>query len=723
MATWTRTICGSFELASEQLLAYIDMPASPVENAVNNFQWIAIHAIMDSHGSYLDRTASNTVLAVGGVLGSSDCGRPSSSMAADVNVFLADPASIDPSSREEGSSIEAQEVPIPLLTPIQRACLDFCIELLNQRVVHREYSCTLEFEIEEDCGPRRIIPPFYPKSSSRHGSWCLVISRNERVDRVDRLLDKSVSNILRAITVSAMVHIQDLPVELLGQILEFVTEREDETPDENGDELNIEDINDDTDKLKDLRNICLVSRSFRDLAQPLLFRDFDEDGTSGDMTKIVSFAKSIYRNPELAKHVQRISIEAVAPPNVLDTMRLDREDFVFFKGVVKQLQLAEQEKVWISALKKADLSIFIALLVNQTPNLRHLCLPGGEFSMEPILRLFQRNPSLLSNLELFWIDSQDECAGHSIAAYARILTLTKLRTAGFEYGDLDRTSFPASWTPGVLAVEDLAFHHCHIDAYALQKLTKACKKLKSFAYNNFSLDPRVQRTMISEDVREFNAAQAHKAMLQHKDTLEHFNLAFASDLWDVEDLEEHIEKQIKIGSFRDFAVLESVFISHELLPPHPQFPHSLQILQITDCNVSVRGMVQNIANDCKNGLYPNLTNFLILAVDITRPIKLPGQRIPPGQTPQQCYLSLRELFDGTLVDFLICPYKTPDFNVELQDSDPEEYDEFIGRQGPGPSQLAGLLNMIMQHALDDPQSAPGRSYAASDDSWETESDD
>jgi hypothetical protein len=32
---------------------------------------------------------------------------------------------------------------IPPLTLIQRACLDFCIELLNQRVVHREYDCAL----------------------------------------------------------------------------------------------------------------------------------------------------------------------------------------------------------------------------------------------------------------------------------------------------------------------------------------------------------------------------------------------------------------------------------------------------------------------------------------------------------------------------------------------------------------------------------------------------
>uniref|UniRef100_A0A093UT40 Transposon Tf2-6 polyprotein n=1 Tax=Talaromyces marneffei PM1 TaxID=1077442 RepID=A0A093UT40_TALMA len=44
------------------------------------------------------------------------------------------------------SSIPAGSIPessIPPLTPIQRACLDFCIELLNQRVVHREYDCAL----------------------------------------------------------------------------------------------------------------------------------------------------------------------------------------------------------------------------------------------------------------------------------------------------------------------------------------------------------------------------------------------------------------------------------------------------------------------------------------------------------------------------------------------------------------------------------------------------
>ncbi|KAE8555303.1 hypothetical protein EYB25_003851 [Talaromyces marneffei] len=37
----------------------------------------------------------------------------------------------------------APQSAIPPLTPLQRSCLDFCIELLNQRVVHREYDCAL----------------------------------------------------------------------------------------------------------------------------------------------------------------------------------------------------------------------------------------------------------------------------------------------------------------------------------------------------------------------------------------------------------------------------------------------------------------------------------------------------------------------------------------------------------------------------------------------------
>jgi hypothetical protein len=535
-----------------------------------------------------------------------------------------------------------------------------------------------------------------------------------------------------------MVHIQDLPVELLRQILEFLTDFEEDLSDAavrgekandaTEDKLEADDNSendDDFDKLKDLRNVCLVSRFFRELAQPLLFRDFDEDGLSGTMSKIVSFAKSLYLNAELGKYVQRISIMNPVPIGPLG-IDIDGEDFELFKDAILKLRLPGlEERVWIAATKKSDLSVYIALLVNKTPNLRQLCLPGGEFSMKPIIQLFGSNSSLLPNLELLWIDADDEGAGYPIMAYEKMFTLPKLANANFEYGDLDDTTFPASWTPGVLAMEELSFHHCFIDARALKKLLRACKTLKSFAYDNFSMEPRDHRTPVPTDVPEFNAAQAQKALLPHMDTLEHFSLAFAWDPFAIENIAEHVSNQIKIGSFGDFSVLETIVISHDLLPPHPQFPPSLKTLHITNCNLSIRDMAQNIVDDCKNNLYPNFTEFMVLAVDVTRPIKLAGQVIPLGKTPEQCFLSLKNMFNGTKVDFRICPYKLPDFDDEPHDSDfeDEDDDEFIGAHGPGTSQLAGLLHLIMQHSLDDVESARNRLFAASDDSWETESND
>ncbi|RAO67574.1 uncharacterized protein BHQ10_003586 [Talaromyces amestolkiae] len=539
-----------------------------------------------------------------------------------------------------------------------------------------------------------------------------------------------------------MVLIQNLPVELLRQIFESLTDFEEEpldlpirgdnandaTEDKLGKNDSGDDGNDDDfDKLKDLRSVCLVSQFFRELAQPLLFRDFDEDGLSGSMAKIVSFTRSLYRNAELGKHVQRISIMnplALGPFHV----DIEDEDSELFNDAILKLRLADQEqRVWVAATQKSDLSVYIALIVNKTPNLRQLCLPGGEFSMKPIIQLFAQNPSLLPNLELLWIDADDESAGYPIMAYEEVLTRPKLANANFEYGDLDDDMFPASWTPRTLAMEELAFHHCYIDAKALPKLLQACKTLKSFGYDNFGLDPRDHRTPTSKDVPEFNATQAHEALLGHKDTLEHFHLAFAWEPWDVENIAEYVSNKVKIGSFRDFSVLETVVISHELLPPHPQFPPSLKTLHITNCNLSIRDMAKNIANDCKKDLYPNLTDFMVLAADITRPIKLSGQVIPPGQTPEQCFLSLKNMFNGTKVDFRICPYKLPDFDDEPDESDESDFDyedddEFMEAHGQGPSQFAGLLHMIMQHSLEDPESVPKGFFATSDNSWETESD-
>ncbi|KAJ5680842.1 hypothetical protein N7536_011981 [Penicillium majusculum] len=552
-----------------------------------------------------------------------------------------------------------------------------------------------------------------------------------------------------------MARIESLPIELVHLVVSFLVQPEDDldllsegqttkAKDKDGHAKKLdddeydddEDEDDEYDAIETLRNVCLVSRQFREVAQPLLFRELYDDGMEGDLTPIIPFTKTVYRRPDLGKHVHQITILPLSfHPGGPDS--LAAEDSEFFKGIIKDLQLADEEETWISAMNKCDISIFIALLANKAPNLRGLHLPVRKFSIQPFIQLFHRNPEFLSNLEYFWIESDDELSGFDIASYEKFLTLPKVTFSTFEYGDLFDTSFPSTWLPGTLETQQLAFHHCHIDAAALKKLMQACKKLKTFTYNNFSLDPNDRRITRTGTVPEFNVKEAQEAALLHKDTLELFHLEYSMEITDVDDIEQLVSSHVKVGSFRDFSVLETIIIPHVSLPPRPEFSSSVETLHITDCNSSIWELTRNIATDCKKGLYPKLTNVKVFAIDITQPIKLPGQRVPEGKTPEQCFLALKEMFKGTNVNFQILAYKLPDFDDY---GDLDDYDEDLGYEEdfiepgfegfpPGTDPDMGsipprILDLLMQRAMMDPEFAHLRADEDSDDdSWETEDSD
>ncbi|KAJ5124103.1 uncharacterized protein N7515_007928 [Penicillium bovifimosum] len=199
---------------------------------------------------------------------------------------------------------------------------------------------------------------------------------------------------------------------------------------------------------------------------------------------------------------------------------------------------------------------------------------------------------------------------------------------------------------------------------------RACKSLKSFRYTPhgpFGCLPG------------FNAAQVTEEALQHKDTLEYFHVEIANEKFahEIGSFEEYNSTLVKYGSFADFSVLKHLTVSHAYLAAHPQFPATLQALHIEECKSSFREMAQNIATDCKKGLYPHLTDLDVSAPDVTAASKFPGQRIPDGQTAEQCLLSLRDMFKGTKVAFYIrrCIYGYEDGYEDEEDEDEEDEED------------------------------------------------
>ncbi|KAJ6004892.1 hypothetical protein N7540_012691 [Penicillium herquei] len=575
-----------------------------------------------------------------------------------------------------------------------------------------------------------------------------------------------------------MLNLQDLPDELVKHILSsFIPRRAPQwdlwevTQFKNSStKKKNSSKQDDEDGYMTLYNMCLVSKRFRDIAQSLLCFEFVDDGILGNVQDTVRFARTLYTHPYLGQFVHNITIEGPLmfdqPENNDEIADIASSDIELFTKAIKDLKLGDKEDDWISKMRKGDLSVFAALVVNIAPNVRRLILPGGLFSMNAFSDLLPQNPSFLEKLEAICLVGKDENSGYDIASYHELLSLPSLKLSIVEYGDLQSTTFPSTWESGTLSMEELVFRGCSIDAASLKKLTHACKKLRAFAFDNFD-DNLGQREPDTYRGSQFNAANAREALMTHKDTLEYLHLGFIREPSDLRDWQRFLSSRIKIGPLRDFTALQELHLHQAIVSVNPQLPPALRSLTIGDCNSSVINLVKNIAKECRKGSHPDFVNFRMISVDITQPIQLPGQIIPKGKTPEQAHQTLVDLFKGTKVDFLLGPYAKTGRGAFMDDDDDDEYDydddDFAydsegfemedpfmdamraaraaggggrgrggGRGGSNGPMPPGLLEYFMQRAMQDPDfahlqpSAAGRRRAPREaneeggDVWETD---
>lgn len=545
-----------------------------------------------------------------------------------------------------------------------------------------------------------------------------------------------------------MPGLEDLPAGLIKQILTCFVPRESpqwEIWDEfrtgqlkpvSGDE-DEDDSGYDDESLQSLYNMCLMSKKYRDISQPLLFSNFVDDGILGDLEETVRFASCLYRSPELGQFVQDITIGSpiMFDPELADedNYEVSEEQIQLFATEIKALGLGDEEDKWISSIKTcdkfSDIPVLAALVLNKSPNIRRLAIPGTISSVNPFPALFRQNPLFLRKLEKFYLEGQKQADGYDYASYHKFFALPRLKIIMFENGDLQSRTCPSTWEPRSLSIEELIFRDSVIDAVSLSRLTGACTNLKVFLLDNFKAHQEWVDHPNGGSL--FNAADAHQALLAHKDTLEYMRIEFSRGESDRRDWQRFLSSRAKMGSLREFSVLSDIRLQQAIVPAHPQFPPTLKRLYITDCNSSVINLVKNIAKDTKKGLYPDFEEFRMLAVDITQPIQLPGQRVLEGKTPAQAHQSLVDLFKGTKVDFFIGPFEMPSMEelVDGYDDDDDDDNGFDdeggeineevmdalrgarlggagggggGHNGPMPP---GLLEYFMQRAMQDPDFA------------------
>ncbi|KAJ5114076.1 hypothetical protein N7456_002610 [Penicillium angulare] len=456
-----------------------------------------------------------------------------------------------------------------------------------------------------------------------------------------------------------MGHLENLPVEIISLIVRFIANEDIRKTD--GGEDDPECYYDDGPHgYHTLIDLCLTSESLRKIAQPMLFEHLEDDDPYGVLRKVGFFARTIWDRPDLAKHVQAIEVVpgewGVADALIAPGRRpaLDAPTVKRYEADIKSLKLADKD-LWIESLRQRDISTLTALVANRTPNVRKISIPR-QLKMDRFNRIFDRNPSFLSELEIFFAESDNTGDCLDVNLCDRILTRPNLKHVLFDVGTFCNASSKSKLPPGSVAAEQVFFRHCHIDSDSIQTLMKACKNLVHFTRANFWPD-KIRRVPTDGLPNEFTAPELLKAILLHKDTLETFRVDFFHDASDLENLEEYVSSCSKFGSFRDFSVLKTILVPQAYLNDHPEFPSSMEHLTINDCSFSIHKMTENIAKDYHKGLYPHLTSIRVVAMDTALPVVFAGSKLPADNTDDDHITELQEYFKGTSVDYQVSPYE------------------------------------------------------------------
>lgn len=367
---------------------------------------------------------------------------------------------------------------------------------------------------------------------------------------------------------------------------------------------------------KGLLSLSLVSPSFRSVAQVLLFRSFQEYSINLDNT--VSFARALCTNPPLRENVK----ELVFLPffqNKNGVNEFSSSNHNFFKNVIDRHGLSDLQ--WIPKLHQREVDFFAAFVAIQTPQVTKLSLKGDS-SLAPLVQASKRVHPFLPNLGEVTVLGNWNLAGFDIGVNSGIYSLfSKLNVVSFKYGSLLGLGETFNYEAGTLDTEHIKFEMCHMTLRALHKVMRAHKKLSSFTYSNFDpilgMRPLRWITGVRTD-RHFDAAEALEAVLIHKESLQTLHLTFGRDREDhmcsqggTALLRNYYSTQTKFGSFAPFNQLKTIIVTQSHLRVHPEFPGSIEKIEITDCIAPIEDLMSNIASDCTNGKYPALTAISI----------------------------------------------------------------------------------------------------------------
>ncbi|KAJ0424966.1 hypothetical protein BJY00DRAFT_298899 [Aspergillus carlsbadensis] len=324
-------------------------------------------------------------------------------------------------------------------------------------------------------------------------------------------------------------------------------------------------------KLQPLLSLCLVSKRWRDIAQPILYREFTlgygESWRSEEYTwdgRLVAFMLTVARRRDLAALVKRIYIHPHLFAHVPPLEPPSRITYEIAQGVLREIA----EAFRVEGLEQFTPSDLIAVLIMQLPNLQHC-----GFQLQPevweivppdALRLAGIETLPLKTLDVSLYDGRygiELTFGqftllHRVSSLLSVSTLLETLNLHMYYAILraDRDPFPS-----LPNLKTLRLTHSWLSAASLERVLSSCGNLRTFFYEATTKPHWPTFNPFERDYpldHHFRLPDAARYLQRHRGTLESVHLDLR-----MREPARGSPEQSSASSFQSFTKLKHLFLN------------------------------------------------------------------------------------------------------------------------------------------------------------------
>lgn len=363
---------------------------------------------------------------------------------------------------------------------------------------------------------------------------------------------------------------------------------------------------------RDLLSLCHVCRVFRQLAQPVLFSNFDVDMGPGEFyannfMPLALFTRTVLSRMDIRKATREVVVrgqdDLMISDGGRDTSSLSADTLTLLVDEMKRLGIDKNACSGFSTdIRSGAINPVLLVLTANLERLETLRISYVTDYMSSLLNMFDTGTAQPYFSKLTSIDLELVCVNEDPAmdiiyseSILPLLALPRLQHFGVNRCLGDDAYHPEEGViPSPMNVSSISLVHSCLDDGTLSEIILASKSLKVFTY---SVDVDLIENLESTD--PINTEELIDALYCHAETLNEVHISMKERS---RARAESVERPTTFESFVSLRNLRYLDIEQAAITDAPELPESLKMLRIKTCTGPVFELAEFLVKESRGRL-------------------------------------------------------------------------------------------------------------------------